>query len=122
MSNSIAPQVAAAAVVFTGATGDSQRGKPNGGDREAVDQFVRLDDGDLDVVEAGKPSAPPQRTLFRRPRQSGLGDDRLEELDRVARWVVEENLLAPDPGDDVVAEVRVLGSQPLDQSIQIIHL
>ena len=69
----------------------------------------------VDISSADRRSRPlPQQPLFRRPRQAGLGDDRLEEFDRVARRVVEENLLAPDPSDDVIAEMRVLGSQPLD--------
>jgi len=43
---------------------------------------------------------------------SGAGG--LEELDRVARGVLEQDLLAARPADDVVAEGQARGPQPLD--------
>src|SRR5215216_3995891 len=43
-----------------------------------------------------------------------LGAGGLEELDRVAGGIVEQDLLAARAADDVVAEAQPRGSQPLD--------
>jgi hypothetical protein len=41
-----------------GMTGDSAKAAHMPGDPDAGDRFVRLDDGDMHVVEDGKPGAP----------------------------------------------------------------
>jgi hypothetical protein len=38
----------------------------------------------------------------------------LEELDRIAGWVVEQDLLTTGAPDDVIAELQSGGAQPLD--------
>ena len=60
----------------------------------------------------------------RRPRRSEprLVARRLEELDGVARRVLDEDLPAADAGDDLVAEARARGAQTLDRRLEVVDL
>src|SRR5688572_10170455 len=61
----------------------------------------------------------PRPSRSRRPfRQNLLGG--LEDLDRVARGVVHQDLAAAGPADDVVAERQPGGAQPLDLGRDVI--
>jgi len=51
-----------------------------------------------------------------------LGDRRLEELDRVARGVLHQDLLPPDPGHDRVAQPCSLATEPPDQRPDVVDL
>jgi hypothetical protein len=42
-----------------------------------------------------------------------LGDLGLKELDRVARWILDDHLLAADSVDDVAAKAGAVFTQPL---------
>ena len=50
--------------------------------------------------------------------QFRLGQDRLEELDGIARGVVDQDLAPTDAGDDVVAEVSACRPQHVDQRLE----
>lgn len=54
--------------------------------------------------------------------EPGLRDQGLEQLDRVAGRVFDQDLLAANPGHDLVAEMRSGAAQPLHQRIQVIDL
>jgi pimeloyl-ACP methyl ester carboxylesterase len=87
-------------------------------------------------VEVGEPrSMPdePKRVLGRccagssrarpptgSPLRAGLSVRRLEQLDRVAGRVIEQDLLAARSGDDVVAEGEPGGAQPLDLGFDVV--
>src|SRR4029077_14866935 len=45
---------------------------------------------------------------------------RLEQLDRIARWVLEQDLRAAGPLDDLVAEPNAGSSQPLDLRVDVV--
>ena len=49
----------------------------------------------------------------------GLGSSRLEQLDGVAAWVIQQDLLAADTGDDVIAEVDTRLTQTLDDRVDV---
>ena len=55
-----------------------------------------------------------------REERSGAG--RLEELDRVARRVVEQNLAAAPPNDDVVTEASPSLPERLDVALEVCDL
>jgi hypothetical protein len=44
-----------------------------------------------------------------------------EQLNRVARWILEQDLLAPRTGDDVVSERHAFGAQTLDLGLDVVH-
>src|SRR5260221_14540574 len=48
-----------------------------------------------------------------------LVNDRLEQLHRVARWVVDQDLLAADAGDDVVAELGARFAQNPNEPLEV---
>src|SRR4051812_19407993 len=65
------------------------------------------------------PIRPHSRTTTLRPGRFNfacalLGGGRLEELDRVAGGIVEQDLLPAGAADDVVAEAEACGAQALD--------
>jgi hypothetical protein len=45
----------------------------------------------------------------------------LEELDRVARGVVEQDLPAARAADDLVSELDVGGTEPFDLGVDVVH-
>ena len=49
----------------------------------------------------------------------GLGQGRLEQLDRVAGRIFDQDLPAPDTGDDVVAEVNTMSAQLRHDGVQV---
>ena len=66
----------------------------------------------------------PERLISARPplrRLCGLGAGRLEELDRVAGGIVEQDLLAAGTAHDVVAEGQPRGAQPVDLAGEVLH-
>src|SRR5581483_9108638 len=69
------------------------------------------------------PSSPDPGLLpgaaFPAPTEPGFGDDRFEQLDGVARRVLDEELLAADAGHDVFAEVGPAGPEPLDEAFEV---
>ena len=71
--------------------------------------------------EAGSGARAP-RSAGRRRAEAGLRHDRLEQLDRIAGWVLEQDLLATDAGHDVVAEARSRSCELRDLRGQIIDL
>src|ERR1700735_515244 len=70
----------------------------------------------------GEDSSPLLARWGRGLGQPGLGPDRLEELDGVARRVVNDDLLAADAGDDLVAEPDAASSQFLDRGSEVSDL
>src|SRR5918996_1614056 len=60
----------------------------------------------------------PGRSAWPRRR---LRTRRLEELDRVAGGIFEQDLLPSRAGDDVVAEVHPFGSETLDLGRDVVH-
>src|SRR6476619_5979768 len=58
------------------------------------------------VTTAGRLLNPWARLSWSGAGQPGFGPGRLEQLHRVAGRVLQQDLLAADPGDDVVAEPR----------------
>src|SRR3954454_24796386 len=56
------------------------------------------------------------------PRQPRLVPGRLEQLDGIAGWILEEDLLAAGAGDDVVPEVGAACPQRLDEGREVGHL
>src|SRR5579864_5719438 len=58
----------------------------------------------------------------RRCSEPRFGDRRLEKLDRVARWIFHEDLLAADAGDDLVAEASSTLAQARDRCLEVVDL
>jgi predicted amino acid dehydrogenase len=54
-----------------------------------------------------------------RLRQRRLRADRLKQLDRVARRVLDEHLLAADAGDDLVAKAGAVAAQLADGRLDV---
>src|SRR4029453_1288071 len=54
-----------------------------------------------------------------RPEASFAGG--VEQLDRVAGGILEEDLLASRPGDDVVPEGHAFGAKTLDLGLDVVH-
>jgi hypothetical protein len=54
--------------------------------------------------------------------QLRLREQGLEQLDRVARRVLEQDLFAPDAGDDLVAEPGAVLTQPCDGRLDVVDL
>ena len=52
--------------------------------------------------------------------QAGLRRRRLEEFNGISRRIFEENLLATDTSDDIVAEVSSRLAQPLNSSGEVV--
>src|SRR5229473_4011598 len=76
----------------------------------------RLLNGTRSTIEHS-PSFASTRAGFE-PR---LVNDRLEQLDGVARRVVDQDLLATDTGDDLVAELRAGCAQGRHERLEIGH-
>src|SRR5262245_12792836 len=61
----------------------------------------------------------PRAILRLASAEPSFRDDWLKQLDRVTRRVLEQDLLATHPGDDVVAETRARLAQTLDHRLNI---
>src|SRR6185295_2599204 len=74
---------------------------------------------------AGQPPARRELAGARPLRvlpEAGLRALGLEELDRVARRVLEQDLVAADADDDLVAEARAGGAQLVDHPLEVVDL
>jgi pimeloyl-ACP methyl ester carboxylesterase len=58
LSKTLGGELAMLGVISDATTGDNLMAEHTSGNPNAVDRFVRLDDGDMHVVEEGKPDAP----------------------------------------------------------------
>lgn len=79
--------------------------------------------GLLTAERCGRPLWPGDPDVGRlRLFEPRLRDRWFEELDRVARRILDEDLLAADPDDDLVAEVDAALTQAPDKPFQIVYL
>src|SRR5215469_15265259 len=62
------------------------------------------------------PSGPAARAW-----RAVLRPVRLEELDQVSGWVLQQDLLAAHALDDIIAEAVARGLQPRDIGIEVLH-